>query len=194
MKVIVFVYLLLLPVLGLCQHKAGKYKIGAFIGESTGVLVNRTLSSVVSLQLNVGINELFLNYDYTSKFVPYHVNQAYDNIYSVFAGPIYQKNTRGTSFFYRVGAGVEGRIVTRYSYQPANNDVNLIIIDDPKTETRLDLGTAYFLGFGYKIGNKYSIFGDIGGYSEVEPVFLWSNLQFKLGIMYLINSSLKTWK
>ncbi len=168
--------------------------IGAFIGEGSGLFIEKSVGGSVWLQWNLGIHEWFVKYNYIDKYRRERINQSYSGIYSSFIGIVYIKTIKEHSpVAYRLNLGGQFRVIPRYAYQISLTELppNLIIIDDPITKTKIDFGINYFIGIGYKLNNRINIFTDIGGYSEITDKFLWTNPQVKIGIRYLFMKKIK---
>jgi len=163
--------------------------MSTYLGESTGISIGKKISPNFSLQLNVGVNELFLDYNFLDKYVPYRINQSYGTIYSTSLGLAYVKRIKSDSpFSFRASIGAELRITSKYNSQPNTEELppELIIIDDPVSKTKKDFGINYFIGLGYDFNKRFGLFADIGGYSEITGTFLWTNPQFRIGMQYTL--------
>ena len=172
----------------LSQNNSRKLEIGLFIGEGTGILVNKPISNNLSLEFNAGINELFLDYKFIQKYEPSRINQEYDNIFNFSVNLIYQKTIKPNSpFIFRGGIGWQNRFVTNYKYE-----LNPLIFPNwagttgPYRPLTINyyFGLNYFAGIGYKIKANLTSFIDVGGYSEVFFSSGWSNPQFRVGLKY----------
>ena len=195
MKKIAFTYFILFLIsLNVLAQKTDKnsFSLGLFIGEGTGVLTNFSISDKFKIEWNIAYHELFYKYKYTNKY-PDFINQKYDDIYSSSLLLNYKNKFMGINKLdYHFAIGSQMRLITNF-YQgiPASIPPNTIIIYDPKTINKIDLGISSLMGLEYGLNKNISVFFDLGAYIEIIDVFLWSNFQFRTGIMYCINCEKK---
>lgn len=191
MKKIAFTYLILfffsLNVLAQNTDKSN-FSLGLFIGEGTGVLTNFSISDKFEIEWNIAYNELFYKYGYTNKY-PHHVNQKYNNIYSSSLLLIYKNKFMGINKLnYHFTIGSQIRLITDYNEgMPDSIPPNVIIIYDPTPKNKIDLGINSLIGLEYELNKNISVFFDLGAYIEIIDVFLWSNFQFRTGLIYRLN-------
>ena len=191
MKKIAFTYLILfffsLNVLAQNTDKSN-FSLGLFIGEGTGVLTNFSISDKFKIEWNIAYNELFYKYGYTNRN-PHFIGQKYNNIYSSSLLLIYKNKFMGINKLnYHFAIGSQIRLITDYNEgMPDSIPPNVIIIYDPTPKNKIDLGINSLIGLEYELNKNISVFFDLGAYIEIIDVFLWSNFQFRTGLIYRLN-------
>jgi len=195
MKILKIVTFLLFPILALNAQSEDSFKfekgfkVGLFLGESSGLSFERTVSEHNSIELSFGINELFIDDNQLEKYSSSFLYYYYGQIYSSSLNWIHKKNFGSNStLFFRSIIGLQTKLITDVRYQ-INVDAICLpdgvwIINDPVTKTDLDFGVNYFLGLGNNLSDKVSVTLDMGAYTEISNHFLWTKPQFKLGLSY----------
>ena len=191
MKKIAFTYLILFFFsLNVLAQKTDKnnFSLGLFIGEGTGVLTNFSISDKFKIEWNIAYNELFYKYGYTNRN-PHFIGQKYNNIYSSSLLLIYKNKFMGINELnYHFAIGSQIRLITDYNEgMPDSIPPNVIIIYDPTPKNKIDLGINSLIGLEYELNKNISVFFDLGAYIEIIDVFLWSNFQFRTGLIYRLN-------
>ncbi|HOJ24269.1 MAG TPA: hypothetical protein PLE59_02555 [Bacteroidales bacterium] len=191
MKKIAFTYLILFFFsLNVLAQKTDKnnFSLGLFIGEGTGVLTNFSISDKFKIEWNIAYNELFYKYGYTNRN-PHFIGQKYNNIYSSSLLLIYKNKFMGINKLnYHFAIGSQIRLITDYNEgMPDSIPPNVIIIYDPTPKNKIDLGINSLIGLEYELNKNISVFFDLGAYIEIIDVFLWSNFQFRTGLIYRLN-------
>jgi hypothetical protein len=191
MKKIAFIYLILFFFsLNVLAQKTDKnnFSLGLFIGEGTGVLTNFSISDKFKIEWNIAYNELFYKYGYTNRN-PHFIGQKYNNIYSSSLLLIYKNKFMGINKLnYHFAIGSQIRLITDYNEgMPDSIPPNVIIIYDPTPKNKIDLGINSLIGLEYELNKNISVFFDLGAYIEIIDVFLWSNFQFRTGLIYRLN-------
>jgi hypothetical protein len=192
MKKIAFTYLILFFFsLNVLAQKTDKnnFSLGLFIGEGTGVLTNFSISDKFKIEWNIAYHELFYKYEYTDKY-PYLVSQKYNNIYSSSLLLTYKNKFMGINKLnYHFAIGSQIRLIPGYCYQVKFDTIppNVITINDPIIIDKIDLGINSLIGLEYELNKNISVFFDLGAYIEIIDVFLWSNFQFRTGLIYRLN-------
>jgi hypothetical protein len=191
-----FFIILILPLYIFAQKTdKGILNMGIFIGEGTGVLVNYSISNKFNIEWDVAYHEIFYKYKYTDKYKDLYIYQEYDNIFSSSLLFNYKNKFMNVNKLkYHLAIGVQSRIIPKYYTILDNSSLppDVIGINDPITRTKLDLGIYPLIGLEYWLNNNISLFIDIGGYIEIIDVFLWSNLQYRIGISYYFNKKVKS--
>ncbi len=191
MKKTAFIYLILFLIsINSFAQKIDKnnFSLGLFIGEGTGVLTKFSISDKFKIEWNIAYNEIFYKYRYTNKYSNY-ISQKYNNIYSTSLLLNYKNKFIGINKLeYHFAIGSQIRLITDF-YQgiPVSTPPNTIVIDDPTTKNKIDFGISSLMGTEYWMTENVSVFFDLGAYIEIIDVFLWSNFQFRIGLMYRIN-------
>ena len=186
MKSILVIFSIFFALGSVAQTK--KLEIGLFVGESTGLMLNKPISNNLSLQFDFGINELFIDYKFIDKYKPQRVNQKYEGIYNTTFNLVYQTPiSKESQFKIRGGLGAQVRMVSNYKFN--FNPILYLNLGGSSTPVKpftldLYLGVNYFVGLSYKINNSFNTFIDFGGYTELFYSFPWTNPQFKLGLKY----------
>lgn len=184
-KIVLAISFLLYSLNLFSQENNNKFSVGAFIGESTGVLLEKNISPKFALEFNVGIHELFYNYNLEKKYE--HLHMSYNNIYSTSlnAKYIHSVNSIENIKVYLL-IGPQMRIISGFTYQvnTENYPPGGFYIDDPVTKCEIDFGLNTFVGINYDLYSKISIFGDLGGYFENINNQFWSDFLFRIGIKY----------
>ncbi|MDI3546216.1 MAG: hypothetical protein PWP68_1633 [Rikenellaceae bacterium] len=190
MKRFVFIICLFFFSLNVLAQNTDKsnFSLGLFIGEGTGLLTNFRISDKFEIEWNIAYNELFYKYGYTDKY-PHYIGQKYNNIYSSSLLLIYKNKFLGINKLnYHFAIGSQIRLITDYNEgMPDSIPPNVIIIDDPTPRTEIDLGISSLIGLEYELNKNISVFFDLGAYIEIIDVFLWSNFQFRTGLIYRLN-------
>jgi hypothetical protein len=190
MKRFVFIICLFFFSLNVLAQNTDKsnFSLGLFIGEGTGLLTNFRISDKFEIEWNIAYNELFYKYGYTDKY-PHYIGQKYNNIYSSSLLLIYKNKFLGINkLIYHFAIGSQIRLITDYIQgMPDSIPPNVIIIDDPTPRTEIDLGISSLIGLEYELNKNISVFFDLGAYIEIIDVFLWSNFQFRTGLIYRLN-------
>lgn len=190
MKRFVFIICLFFFSLNVLAQNTDKsnFSLGLFIGEGTGLLTNFRISDKFEIEWNIAYNELFYKYGYTDKY-PHYIGQKYNNIYSSSLLLIYKNKFLGINkLIYHFAIGSQIRLITDYNEgMPDSIPPNVIIIDDPTPKNKIDLGIYSLVGFEYELNKNISVFFDLGAYIEIIDVFLWSNFQFRTGLIYRLN-------
>jgi hypothetical protein len=89
---------------------------------------------------------------------------------------------------YHFAIGSQIRLITDYNEgMPDSIPPNVIIIYDPTPKNKIDLGINSLIGLEYELNKNISVFFDLGAYIEIIDVFLWSNFQFRTGLIYRLN-------
>lgn len=191
MKKTAFTYFILFLIsLNVLAQKVDKnnFSLGLFIGEGTGVLTYFSINDKFGIEWNISYNEMFYKYRYTNKYSDF-INQKYNNIYSSSLLLNYRnKFMNNNKLDYHFAIGSQMRIITDF-YQgiPVLTPPNTIIIVDPTTKNKIDIGISLLMGTEYCLTENISVFFDLGTYIEITDIFLWSNFQFRTGLMYRIN-------
>ncbi|MDD3629769.1 MAG: hypothetical protein PHF55_01895 [Bacteroidales bacterium] len=190
MKRFVFIICLFFFSLNVLAQNTDKsnFSLGLFIGEGTGLLTNFRISDKFEIEWNIAYNELFYKYGYTDKY-PHYIGQKYNNIYSSSLLLIYKNKFLGINkLIYHFAIGSQIRLITDYIQgMPDSIPPNVIIIYDPTPRTEIDLGISSLIGLEYELNKNISVFFDLGAYIEIIDVFLWSNFQFRTGLIYRLN-------
>lgn len=150
------------------------FSLGLFIGEGTGVLTNFSISDKFKIEWNIAYNEMFYKYRYTNKYSDF-ISQKYNNIYSSSLLLNYKNKFMGINKLnYHFAIGSQMRLITDF-YQgiPASIPPNTIIIDDPTTKNKIDLGISSLMGLEHGLNKNIFVFFDLGAYIEIKDVFLW---------------------
>tara|TARA_B110000977_G_scaffold195262_1_gene273390 strand:- start:714 stop:1307 length:594 start_codon:yes stop_codon:yes gene_type:complete len=195
MKILKIVTFLLFPILSLNAQSEDVFKfekgfkVGLFIGESTGLSFERTVSEHNSIEFSVGINELFIDDKHPEQYASGYLYYYYGQIYSSSLNWIHQKKLGSNStLFFRSIIGLQTKLISDVNYLLDVDAIDLPegvgIINDPITTIDLDFGLNYYVGLGNNLSDKVSITLDMGAYSEILGHFLWTKPQFKLGISY----------
>jgi|TARA_B110000902_G_C13989610_1_gene468310 hypothetical protein len=195
MKILKIVTFLLFPILSLNAQSEDVFKfekgfkVGLFIGESTGLSFERTVSEHNSIEFSVGINELFIDDKHPEKYASGYLYYYYGQIYSSSLNWIHQKKLGSNStLFFRSIIGLQTKLISDVNYLLDVDAIDLPegthLINDPITTIDLDFGLNYYVGLGNNLSDKVSITLDMGAYSEILGHFLWTKPQFKLGLSY----------
>ena len=195
MKILKIVTFLLFPILSLNAQSEDVFKfekgfkVGLFIGESTGLSFERTVSEHNSIEFSVGINELFIDDKHPEQYASGYLYYYYGQIYSSSLNWIHQKKLGSNStLFFRSIIGLQTKLISDVNYLLDVDAIDLPegvgIINDPITTIDLDFGLNYYVGLGNNLSDKVSITLDMGAYSEILGHFLWTKPQFKLGLSY----------
>ncbi|HOF06426.1 MAG TPA: hypothetical protein PLE59_01055 [Bacteroidales bacterium] len=181
---------------------------GAYAGEGTGVFIDFKISPKVNIEWDFAYHELFYKYDYLKKY-----NNAsllhldYNNIFSTSILINHKGEISNNKLYYYLAIGPQIRIIpkhTTFFNENISLPPNLIIIDDPETNSYFEIGLNPLVGILYKFNNNLSIFGNIGTYTEIaetssgnfkfytKDVFLWTNFQFRIGISYYLDKKIKS--
>ena len=195
MKILKIVTFLLFPILSLNAQSEDVFKfekgfkVGLFIGESTGLSFERTVSERNSIEFSVGINELFIDDKHPEKYASGYLYYYYGQIYSSSLNWIHQKKLGSNStLFFRSIIGLQTKLISDVNYLLDVDAIDLPegthLINDPITTIDLDFGLNYYVGLGNNLSDKVSITLDMGAYSEILGHFLWTKPQFKLGLSY----------
>ncbi|HPX76188.1 MAG TPA: hypothetical protein PLW77_06365 [Bacteroidales bacterium] len=191
MKKFTLLYLLLLLIsYNTLAQKENKnnFGLGVFVGEGTGILANYSLNDKFKIEWNIAYHEIFYNYLYIKKYPDFRYRN-YTDIYSSSILLSYRNNFFGINKLnYRFTIGGQIRLITDFSEGiPVSMPPNTIIIIEPTLKNKIDFGISPLIGVEYEINKKFSTFLDFGAYIEIIDTFLWTNFQFRTGLMYHIN-------
>ena len=188
---IVIVFIILFGTKSFCQKEKHKnFHFGVFLGEGTGLAINKNVFNNLYIEWNAATHEFFYKYNFTDKI---KINdslfyQKYDNIYSTSLILFYANKFSETSkIYYHIGFGGQIRIIHKYYYKFYD-----AAFPEPNEETLFNLGINPLLGLDYKLSDKFSTYIDCGAYIEMAgdfDEFLWYNLQFRIGLNYLLNKN-----
>ena len=174
------------------ENKDYKLGVGLYIGEGSGIALLKPISNQFMIQWNIGINELFVDYNFLNKYKPYLRDLSYDNIFNSSLGLTFHKPiTSESPISYRISLGGQLRIIPKFGYQEfiENLPPNIFFTNDPVEKTELDFGIDYYVGISYRLNNRWSLVTNVGGYTELTHSSLWSNSQFRIGVNYLLKGA-----
>ena len=135
------------------EHNDYTIGVGLYVGEGSGIALLKPISNQFMIQWNIGINELFVDYNFLSKYTRSRISQSYVNIFNSSLGLTFHKPITGESpISYRISLGGQLRVIPIYGFQPfiENPPPGTIYINDPIKRTELDFGIDYYVGVSYR--------------------------------------------
>jgi len=180
-------FLLFLPFIFISFHLSSqnnRWIINTYVGEPTGISVEKEFLKHFSAELTIGVSELFYDDNICEQYKCLYCTQL-SKLYSNSIITKYKYKHRNTIFYFGAEMQINYFLAeTQFVNSTECNPMGLAMINDPQKGIKTFWGILPNIGIEYPVyKNKIFIFSDISYFMPI-PLQRKTNPQFRFGLKY----------